>query len=101
MNNRTPPAAEQPWNGPGMREFIAMMAALMATNALATDAMLPALGAMGTALHVQEANQRQLVITCFLLGIQPSIRQYQNSIILGSLLSPFSYRAKSTPIDRK
>ncbi|MGE5721471.1 MAG: multidrug effflux MFS transporter [Sphingomonadales bacterium] len=68
MNNRTQPAAEQPWNGPGMREFIAMMAALMATNALATDAMLPALGAMGTALHVQEANQRQLVIICFLLG---------------------------------
>ena len=37
------------WTGPGMREFVVLMAALMASNALAIDAMLPALPAIGTA----------------------------------------------------
>lgn len=56
------------WSGPGIREFIALMAALMATNALAIDAMLPALPAIGTALDVVDDNRRQLVITSYLLG---------------------------------
>ena len=51
-----------------MREFIALMAALMASNALAIDAMLPALPAIGNTLDVAEPNQRQLVITAFILG---------------------------------
>ena len=51
-----------------MREFVALMAALMASNALAIDAMLPALPAMGEALNVAEENRRQLVITFYLLG---------------------------------
>lgn len=51
-----------------MREFIAMMAALMATNALAIDAMLPALPAIGDALGIAEENRRQLIITAYLLG---------------------------------
>ncbi|TMJ15580.1 MAG: multidrug effflux MFS transporter [Alphaproteobacteria bacterium] len=54
--------------GPGMREFIAMMAALMASNALAIDAMLPALPAIGGDLGIDEENRRQLVITFYLLG---------------------------------
>lgn len=54
--------------GPGMREFVALMAALMASNALAIDAMLPALPAIGEALDVGDANRRQLVITSYLLG---------------------------------
>lgn len=54
--------------GPGMREFVALMAALMATNALAIDAMLPALPAIGAALDVAEENRRQLIITAYLLG---------------------------------
>lgn len=53
---------------PGFREFIALMAALMASNALAIDAMLPALPAIGEALGVGEDNRRQLVITFYLLG---------------------------------
>ena len=56
------------WRGPGMREFVALMAALMASNALAIDAMLPALPAIGAALGVAEDNQRQLVITAYLIG---------------------------------
>jgi DHA1 family bicyclomycin/chloramphenicol resistance-like MFS transporter len=51
-----------------MREFVALLAALMAANALAIDAMLPALPAIGEALHVADENRRQLVITCYLLG---------------------------------
>lgn len=51
-----------------MGEFIALMAALMASNALAIDAMLPALPAIGEALEVAEDNRRQLVITSYLLG---------------------------------
>ena len=53
---------------PGMGEFIALMAALMASNALAIDAMLPALPAIGEALGVIEDNRRQQVITAYLLG---------------------------------
>lgn len=56
------------WRGPGMREFVALMAALMASNALAIDSMLPALPAIGDELGVAEDNQRQLVITSYLLG---------------------------------
>lgn len=56
------------WRGPGMREFVALMAALMASNALAIDAMLPALPAIGHALGVGEDNRRQLVITAYLIG---------------------------------
>lgn len=51
-----------------MGEFIFLMAALMASNALAIDAMLPALPAIGEALGVADDNRRQLVITCYLLG---------------------------------
>ena len=53
---------------PGKTEFVVLMAALMASNALAIDAMLPALPAIGDALGVLEANRRQVVITAYLLG---------------------------------
>jgi MFS transporter, DHA1 family, multidrug resistance protein len=53
---------------PGMAEFVALMAALMAANALAIDAMLPALPAIGESLGVAEENRRQLVITAYLIG---------------------------------
>jgi DHA1 family bicyclomycin/chloramphenicol resistance-like MFS transporter len=56
------------WSGPGMIEFVVLMAALMAANALAIDAMLPALPAIGETLGVAEDNRRQLVITSYLLG---------------------------------
>ena len=61
-------AADRAWRGPGMAEFVALMAALMASNALAIDSMLPALPAIGDALGVAEDNRRQLVITFYLFG---------------------------------
>ena len=62
------PSTAAPSRMPGKREFVVLMAALMASNALAIDAMLPALPAIGEALGVAEDNRRQLVITFYLLG---------------------------------
>lgn len=53
---------------PGFTEFVAMVASLMAMTALAIDAMLPALPAIGEALNVAEDNDRQLVIGALLIG---------------------------------
>ena len=55
---------------PGMTfvEFVVLIASIMALNALAIDSMLPALPAMGEALGVERANDRQWIITAYLLG---------------------------------
>lgn len=53
---------------PGFAEFVAMVASLMAMTALAIDAMLPALPAIGEALDVSSDNDRQLVIGALLIG---------------------------------
>jgi DHA1 family bicyclomycin/chloramphenicol resistance-like MFS transporter len=50
-------------------EFIALMAALMALNALAIDVMLPALPYMGEALGVTSENERQFVVTAYMIGM--------------------------------
>jgi DHA1 family bicyclomycin/chloramphenicol resistance-like MFS transporter len=49
-------------------EFVALIASMMALTALAVDIMLPALGQIGVALRLPEDNDRQLVITFYLLG---------------------------------
>ena len=49
-------------------EFIALMAALMALNALAIDIMLPAMQQIGESLGVADENQRQLVVTAYVVG---------------------------------
>jgi MFS transporter, DHA1 family, multidrug resistance protein len=49
-------------------EFIALAAALMAINALAIDIMLPAMQQIGAALGVEDENQRQFVITAYVIG---------------------------------
>ena len=49
-------------------EFIALVAALMALNALAIDVMLPALPYMGEALGVANENERQLVVSAYMIG---------------------------------
>lgn len=50
-------------------EFIALIAALMALNALAIDIMLPALPYMGDALGISSENERQFVVTAYVLGM--------------------------------
>ncbi|MBU4433723.1 MAG: multidrug effflux MFS transporter [Alphaproteobacteria bacterium] len=52
----------------GFKQFVALIAAMMATNALAIDSMLPALPQIGHALGVASANQHQWIITAYLLG---------------------------------
>lgn len=54
--------------GPGFAEFVCLIALMMALNALAIDAMLPALPAIGDALGVVTDNSRQWIITAYLLG---------------------------------
>jgi DHA1 family bicyclomycin/chloramphenicol resistance-like MFS transporter len=53
---------------PGFREFVVLIAGLMSLNALAIDAMVPALPAIGEALNVAEENSRQLVVSLYVLG---------------------------------
>ncbi|MCM2476993.1 multidrug effflux MFS transporter [Rhizobium sp. CG5] len=52
----------------GKVEFIAMMALLMALNALAIDIMLPGLQEIGQSLNVMNENHRQYVVTAYLIG---------------------------------
>ena len=53
---------------PGSREIVAMLAGLMALNAFAIDAMIPALPAIGTDLGVTADNDRQLVVVAYMFG---------------------------------
>src|SRR3954467_12262554 len=62
------PLAETAALRPGFREFRVLMAGLMALNALAIDAMVPALPAIGQALHIATENQRQLVVSLYVFG---------------------------------
>ena len=53
---------------PGARETVALLAGLMALNAFAIDAMIPALPSIGADLGVAEENSRQLVVVAYMLG---------------------------------
>jgi len=57
-----------PHPGLSYRQFVALIAALMATNALGTDAMLPALGQIGADLHIAHPNARQWIISAYILA---------------------------------
>ncbi|MWC36679.1 multidrug effflux MFS transporter [Brucella abortus] len=52
----------------GRGEFIALIAAIMAINALAVDIMLPGLPQIGASLGVHSENHVQFIITAYLLG---------------------------------
>jgi len=51
----------------GFAAFVGVVAALMATNALGVDAMLPALGRIGDSLGLG-GNERQWVVSSYLIG---------------------------------
>lgn len=53
----------------GDSELIVMMASIMALNALAIDAMLPAFPRMAAGLGVLDPNRIQFVITSYLIGL--------------------------------
>ncbi len=52
----------------GRTEFIALIALLMAINALAIDVMLPGIQQIGESLGVADPNTRQLVLSAYLIG---------------------------------
>ena len=52
----------------GEREFVVLAALLQALQALAIDAMLPAMGEVARDLAVPDPNDRQLIIGAFLIG---------------------------------
>ena len=54
---------------PGPREVIALLAGLMALNAFAIDAMIPALPDIGRSLNVVQENDRQLVVVSYFIGV--------------------------------
>lgn len=76
---------------PGPRELVFMMAMVMALNALAIDAMLPALPAISDAMHVAQANHRQYIISIYLLGVGVG------SLFYGPLADRFGRRAVLLP----
>jgi MFS transporter, DHA1 family, multidrug resistance protein len=79
-----PPSNPHP--GMGFRAFVALIAAMMATNALAIDSMLPALPAIGEGLSIVEPNARQWIITSYLLGFGAA------QLIYGTLADRFGRR---------
>lgn len=52
----------------GFREFVAIVAAIMALNPLALDLMLPALPNVSSAFHLSNVNHAQAVLSVFLTG---------------------------------
>lgn len=52
----------------GFREFVVVIASIMALNPLATDMMLPALSEIGSTFDVGNANRWQSVLSAFLGG---------------------------------
>ncbi|MHC5307369.1 multidrug effflux MFS transporter [Bartonella sp. LJL80] len=52
----------------GYKEFVIMIAALMATNAFAIDIMLPAMSEISHSLKMIGANDQHYIIFCYLVG---------------------------------
>lgn len=53
----------------GFRELVVLTAAMMACQALAIDAMLPALPTIGAALGVRDANHVQWIVLAYVVGL--------------------------------
>ena len=66
MNRGAPTVGAR--RGIGPKETVAMLAALMALNSFAIDAMIPALPEIGAQFRVAQDNDRQLVVIAYMLG---------------------------------
>jgi MFS transporter, DHA1 family, multidrug resistance protein len=53
----------------GFKEFVALVALMMACQALAVDAMLPALPTIARALGLSDANRAQWIVTAYMAGL--------------------------------
>ena len=67
MSDRDPTAGQAPAFGLHDREFVALMAAVMALNALAIDSMLPAFPAIANSFKLVDPNRVQFLISSYLL----------------------------------
>jgi DHA1 family bicyclomycin/chloramphenicol resistance-like MFS transporter len=92
--------------GPSFVEFVILVSLMMSLTALSIDAMLPALPQIGSELGVQNANDRQLVVSVLFLGLalgglffgplsdslgrKPAIYAGYALYIVGALLSIFA-----------
>jgi DHA1 family bicyclomycin/chloramphenicol resistance-like MFS transporter len=88
-------------------EFVVLVSMMMSLMALSIDAMLPALPQIGSDLNVQNANERQLVVSTIFIGVavgqfffgplsdktgrKPAIYVGYSLYICGSLISAFAY----------
>src|SRR5580693_874254 len=59
----------RPHSRAGFKEFVALAAALMATQAIAIDAMLPALPTIAATLRISNPNHAQLIVTAYVIGM--------------------------------
>jgi DHA1 family bicyclomycin/chloramphenicol resistance-like MFS transporter len=91
---------------PSLAEFVIILSLMMSLTALSIDAMLPALPQIGADLQVQNANNRQLVVSAIFLGLafgqvffgplsdktgrKPGIYGGLSVFVIGSLVSVFS-----------
>lgn len=66
MNAPDTSLSDRAAHGLRFHEFVALMASLMAVNALGIDMMLPALGRIGSDLGVTIENHQQLVIVAYM-----------------------------------
>lgn len=94
LQSRAP--APHPEFALGFKEFVALIAALMAMNALSIDPMLPALPAIGETLGIPHANDRQWIITTYFIGLGlgsliygPLSDRYGRKPVMGVCLSLF------------
>ncbi|MFT3965813.1 MAG: multidrug effflux MFS transporter [Sphingobium sp.] len=69
------------------REFVALVAALMAINALGIDSMLPALPHIAHSLGLATENQQQWVVSAYIIGMGAS------QILFGPLADRYGRRA--------
>lgn len=53
----------------GFVEFVTLLAALMALNALSIDLMLPALPEIGKELRIGDENSRQWIVSAYFMGV--------------------------------
>ncbi|MCW6506746.1 multidrug effflux MFS transporter [Lichenifustis flavocetrariae] len=79
-------AETTPHPGMGFRQFVGLVAALMAVNALAVDSMLPALPAIAHSLGLPVGNKQQWIVTVYLLSFGSS------QIVYGPLADRFGRR---------
>lgn len=69
MNDESPVSTPTTHKKVGFAEFLMLVAAIMACQALAVDAMLPALPAIAQALSVVDENHAQWVVTAYMAGL--------------------------------